>query len=137
MALRVSGLKLENSSSVSNSSRANPGQHRQSIRALWIIEYACHFSIALFDDLEDFEIALMRALGAVVGHALDLGKHAFAVAFERERMYAPQHFPVGLRNGAWHGADSIIVEAEWNDTAAAASFFAQRDRRHCGEISLH
>ena len=49
----------------------------------------------------------MSALGAVVRHALDLGKYAFAVAFERERVYAPQHLPVGFRNGAWHGADSI------------------------------
>src|SRR5208337_118826 len=56
-------------------SRANPGQHRQSIGALWIIEYACHFTVALFDDLEDIEVALMGALGAVVCHAHDPGKH--------------------------------------------------------------
>src|SRR5208337_4822979 len=31
---------------------------------------------------------------------------------ERERLHAPQHFPVGFRNGAWHGVDSVIVEAE-------------------------
>ncbi len=124
-------------------SRANPGQHRQSIGALWIIEYACHFAVALFDDLEDIEVALVGALGAVVCHAHDLGKHAFAVAFERERVHAPQYLPVGFRNGAWHGADSIMVEAERERPAAAASFHSPRrqlrksDRRHCGEIPLH
>jgi hypothetical protein len=42
----------------------------------------------------------------------DLGKHAFTEAFERERMDAPQHLPVGFRNGGWHGADSVVIEAE-------------------------
>ncbi len=51
-------------------------------------------------------------LGAVVRDTLDLRKHAFAAALERERVHAPQRFPVGLRNGAWHGVDSVIVEAE-------------------------
>jgi len=54
----------------------------------------------------------MSAQGAVVRDTLDLGKHAFAVAFERERVHAPQHLPVGFRNGAWRGAGSFIVEAE-------------------------
>ena len=50
----------------------------------------------------------MSALGAVVRHALDLGKYAFAVAFERKRVYAPQRLPVGLRNGAWWHANLIL-----------------------------
>jgi hypothetical protein len=66
----------------------------------------------LLDDIEYFEIALMSALGAVVRHALDLGKHAFAVGFERERVYALQHLPIGFRNGAWHSGDLISAEAE-------------------------
>ena len=66
----------------------------------------------LFDDPEDIEVALMSTLGAVVRDTLDLRKHAFAVSFKRERVHAPQHFPVGFRNGAWHGANSVIVEAE-------------------------
>ena len=51
----------------------------------------------------------MGALGADVRDMLDLGKHAFTEAFERERMDAPQHFPVGFRNGACHGADSVVI----------------------------
>jgi len=62
VALRVSGLKLENSSSVSNPT--------ERIRA------------------------------------------SNVSAFERKRVHAPQQFPVGFRNGAWHGEDSVIVEAE-------------------------
>jgi len=62
MALRVPGLKLENSSSVSNPT--------ERIRA------------------------------------------SIVSAFGRERVHAPQHFPVGFRNGAWHGVDSVVVEAE-------------------------
>ena len=81
--------------------RANPGQHRQCTRALWVIEDSRHI-----------EVALVSALGAVVRHTFDLGKYAFTVAFERERVHAPQHLPVGFRNGAWHDADSFIVEAE-------------------------
>ena len=85
----------------------------------------------------------MRALGAVVCHAHDLGKNAFAVAFEREWVHAPQHLPVGFRNGAWHGEDSIIVEAEREGHGCrcffsfSATSIAQCDRRHCGEIPLH
>jgi hypothetical protein len=37
-----------------------------------------------FDDLEDIEVALVSALDAAMRHALDLGKHVFAVAIERE-----------------------------------------------------
>jgi hypothetical protein len=51
-------------------------------------------------------------LGAVVRDTLDLGKHTFAVAFERQRMDAPQHLPVSFCDRAWHSADSLIVEAE-------------------------
>jgi len=54
----------------------------------------------------------MSALGPVVSDALDLGEHAFAVAFERERVHPPEHLPVGFRNGACHRADSFAVEAE-------------------------
>jgi hypothetical protein len=54
----------------------------------------------------------MSTLGAVVRDTLDLRKHAFALAFERKRVHAPQHFPIGFRNGAWHGVGSVIVEAE-------------------------
>ena len=85
----------------------------------------------------------MSALGAVVCHVPDLGKHAFAVAFERERVHAPQHLPVGFRNGAWHGADSITVEAEreghgWRYFFSFSAMpIAQCYRRHCGEIPLH
>jgi hypothetical protein len=92
--------------------RAYPGQHRQRIRALRVIEDPCHLSVALFDDLVDIEVALMSALAPVVRDTLDLGKHSFAVAFERERVHPPQDLPVGFRNSAWHGADSFIVEAE-------------------------
>ena len=52
------------------------------------------------------------ALGLVVGDALDLGEHAFAVAIEREGVHPPEHLPVGFRNGACHRADSFAVEAE-------------------------
>jgi hypothetical protein len=38
----------------------------------------------------------MGALGADVHDAVDLDKHAFAEALERELMQAHQHFPVGL-----------------------------------------
>jgi hypothetical protein len=110
IALRVSGLKLENSCSVSNPSE----RIRASIvrRALRVIEDPCHLSVALFDDLVDIEVALMSALAPVVHDTLDLGKHSFAVAFERERVHPPQDLPVGFHNYAWHGADSFIVEAE-------------------------
>jgi hypothetical protein len=53
---------------------------------------------------EDIKVALMGALGVDVRGMLDLGKHAFTEAFERERVDAPQHLPVGFRNGACHGA---------------------------------
>jgi hypothetical protein len=92
--------------------RANAGQYHKRIRAFRIIEDACHLSIAPFDDLEDIKVSLMRALSAVVHDTLDLGKHAFAEAFEREWMHAPQHLPVRFGNGVGHGADSIIVEAK-------------------------
>jgi hypothetical protein len=39
------------------------------------------------------------ALGLIVRHALDLGKHIFAVAIKRERVQTPQHLPIGFRNG--------------------------------------
>jgi hypothetical protein len=39
--------------------RPHPGQHRQRIRALRVIEDACHLSVALFDDFEDIKVALM------------------------------------------------------------------------------
>ncbi len=54
----------------------------------------------------------MSALGAVVRDTLDLRKHAFAVAFERERVHAPEPFPVGFRDGVWHGVDSVTVETK-------------------------
>jgi hypothetical protein len=52
------------------------------------------------------------ARSAAPSDTLDLRKHAFAVALKRERVHAPQHFPVGFRNGAWHGVDSVIFDAE-------------------------
>jgi hypothetical protein len=42
----------------------------------------------------------------------DRGRVRASTAFKRERVHAPQHFPVGFRNGAWHGVDSVIFEAE-------------------------
>jgi hypothetical protein len=100
---------------------------------LWIIEYACHFAVAQFDDLEDIEVALMRTLGAVVCHALNLGKHLFAVAFERERVHAPKHLPVGFRN--WHGgADSITVEAG-RERPGCGGYLQSRERQSRNAIA--
>lgn len=54
----------------------------------------------------------MSTLNAVAPDAFYLGKHTFAIAFERQRMDAPQHLPVSLCNCVCHSADSHIVEAE-------------------------
>lgn len=63
----------------------------------------------------------MRALGAFVGHALDLGKCAFAVAFEREWMYALSNFQ-SVSAMVLGTLRSQSAPAELNDEAAAASF---------------
>jgi hypothetical protein len=41
-------------------------------------------------------------------------------------MDAPQHLPVGFRNGAWHGADSVVIEAEreWHHRRVGLFHFA-------------
>jgi hypothetical protein len=63
-------------------------QHRQCARAFQIVKDACHFSIATFDDLEDVQVALMKISSVVILDTSDLGKHARAEAFERDRMQA-------------------------------------------------
>ncbi len=53
---------------------------------------------------------------AIVRDAVDLGKDTLAEAFERERMHAPQHFPIRFLNlphrapGHW-GSASVTREA--------------------------
>jgi hypothetical protein len=40
----------------------------------------------------------MVTLRAIARDAVDLGKDTLAEAFERERMHAPQHFPIRFLN---------------------------------------
>ena len=70
------------------------------MRTLRIIEEASDVAIALLNDLEDVDVALMGALRSVLRDLFDFRKRALAEAFERERMQAPQHLPVGFRDRA-------------------------------------
>jgi hypothetical protein len=60
----------------------------------------------------------MRALGTVLYHSLDLGKHVVAVAVPREPVHAHLHPPVCFRNGEQHGADLDFRHA-FADNAAS------------------
>jgi hypothetical protein len=57
----------------------------------------------VLDDLEDIQVALMRIPSVIIHDTSDLGKHTPAKAFERDRMQAPQNFPVGFFDLVRHG----------------------------------
>ena len=88
--------------------RPDPGQHRQPLRAFRIIKEACNVSIAPAEDLIDVEVPLVGAAGLIVGDTLDFGKHTFTEPFERERMQAFQHFPIGFFDHAQSAAFSVL-----------------------------
>src|SRR5580693_6684790 len=68
------------------------------MRAPRIVEKTRYLPIMLLDNPEDLEVARMVTLRAIARDAVDLGKDALAEAFERERMHAPQHFPIRFLN---------------------------------------
>src|SRR3984893_4600009 len=68
------------------------------MRAPRIVEETRYLPITLLDNPEDLEVARMVTLRAIARDAVDLGKDTLAKAFERERMHAPQHFPVRFLN---------------------------------------
>src|SRR5580698_814259 len=68
------------------------------MRAPRIVEETRHLSITLLENPEDLEVARMATRRAIVRDAIDLGKDTLAEAFERQRMHAPQHFPIRFLN---------------------------------------
>src|ERR1700724_1381584 len=68
------------------------------MRAPRIVEETRHLLITLLENPEDLEVARMVTRRAIARDAVDLGKDTLAEAFERERMHAPQHFPIGFLN---------------------------------------
>ena len=63
-----------------------------------IVEETRYLPITMFDNFEDLDVARMVTLRAIARDAVDLGKDRLAEAFERERMHAPQHFPIRFLN---------------------------------------
>src|ERR1700730_1169926 len=68
------------------------------MRAPRVVEETRHLPITLLENPEDFEVARMVTRRANARDAVDLGKDTLAEAFERERMHAPQHFPIRFLN---------------------------------------
>src|ERR1017187_705197 len=68
------------------------------MRAPRIVEETRHLPITLLENPEDLKVARMVTRRAIVRDAVDLGKDTLAEAFERERMCAPQHFPIRFVN---------------------------------------
>src|ERR1700739_2383496 len=68
------------------------------MRAPRIVEETRYLPITLLDNPEDLEAARMVTLRAIARDAIDLAKDTLAEAFERERMYTPQHFPIIFLN---------------------------------------
>src|SRR5580700_9281651 len=68
------------------------------MRAPRIVEETRHLPITLLENPEDLEVARMVTRRAIARDAVDLGKDTLAEAFERERMHAPQHFPIRFLN---------------------------------------
>src|SRR5580698_4230319 len=52
----------------------------------------------LLENPEDLEVARGVTRRAIARDAVDLGKDTVAAAFERERIHAPQHFPIRFLN---------------------------------------
>src|ERR1700733_6555134 len=63
-----------------------------------IVEETRQLPITLLENPENFEVAPMVTRRASAQDAVDFGKDALAEASERERMHAPQHFPIRFRN---------------------------------------
>src|SRR5580692_10883894 len=68
------------------------------MRAPRILEETRYLPITLLDNPEDLEVARMVTRRAIARDAVDLRKDTLAEAFERERMHAPQHFPIRFLN---------------------------------------
>jgi len=68
------------------------------MRAPRTVEETRYLPITLLDNPENLEVARMVTLCAIARDAVDLGKDTLAEAFERERMHAPQHFPIRFLN---------------------------------------
>src|SRR5580700_11181340 len=68
------------------------------MRAPRTVEQTRYLPITLLDNSEDFQVARMVTLRAIARDAVDLGKDTLAEAFDRERMHAPQHFPIRFLN---------------------------------------
>src|SRR5208283_195367 len=68
------------------------------MRAPRIVEETRYLPITLLDNPEDLEVARMVTLRAIARDAVDLGKDTRAEAFERERIHAPQLFPIRFLN---------------------------------------
>ena len=62
----------------------------------------------------------MVTLRAIARDAVDLGKGTLAEAFERERMHAPQHFPIRFLNLPHR------VSAHWSNASVT------REAAYCG-----
>ena len=100
------------------------------MRAPRVVEETRYLPITLLDNPEDLEVARMVTLRAIARDAVDLGKDTLAEAFERERMHAPQHFPIRFLNlPQW-------VPAQWGSasvTREAAACVDPRDARISGK----
>jgi len=59
-----------------------------------VIENALDFFVAAFDNLINFQITLMVALGIVSVDALDLRKYPLAKSFKRNCSQLTQKFPI-------------------------------------------
>src|SRR5260370_28262759 len=86
------------------------------MRAPRIVEETRHLAITLLENPEDLEVARMVTRRGIAREAVDLGKNTLAEAFERERMHAPQYFPIRFLNlphrGSVHwGSASVTREA--------------------------
>ncbi|HKN58375.1 MAG TPA: hypothetical protein VJV97_05960 [Gemmatimonadaceae bacterium] len=100
------------------------------MRAPRIVEEARYLPITLMDNPEDLEVVRMVTLRAIAQDAVDLGKDTLAEAFERERMYAPQHFPISFLNLQHR------VPVHWGSasvTREAAACVGPRDVRISGK----
>jgi hypothetical protein len=82
------------------------------MRTLRIIEVARDVAIVPLNDPEDVEVLLMGALRVVLRDLFDFRKHALAEALEHERIQAPQSFPVGFRDRAYHRRNLFTFEPE-------------------------
>src|ERR1700758_2015588 len=95
------------------------------MRAPRIVEEARHLPMTLFDYPEDLKVARMVTLRAIARDAVDLGKDTLAEVFERERMNAPQHFPVRFRKlphrvSVHWGSASVTREARLVEVPATS-----------------